>query len=275
MNKRVMAMALATLLAGCGNGDGGEVARLQKEVGDLQQQVTALRSELDAERNGPERLLAKAQNEISKDQLVEAKKTLAGLIDRYPESSQAKEGKLVVEEVSIRMEAAEKAKQDAAAKAAEDQERALARLNANLKKNTDEIKGITWFSHKSEPVIDTHMALYFGTKDGSSAGYPLRMKLHYFADNWLFINSVTIKADDQIFNLENLNFERDNGSGSIWEWSDSAVDDMAMLNKILSAKKVVIRFDGRQYYNDFTLPDSQKNAMKEVLLAWQRYGGKA
>jgi hypothetical protein len=274
MNKGIVAVALAALLAGCGSGDGEKAAKLQKEVGDLQREVAALRAELDAERNGPERLLAKAKNEISKDRLVEAKKTLAGLIDRYPESSQAKDAGVELAGVNQRMDAAEKAKQVEAARLLAEQERALARLNANLKKKTDEIKGITWVSHKTEPLLDTHMALYFGAKDGSSAGYPLRMKFHYFADDWLFISNVTIKADDQIYTLEKMEFERDHGSGSIWEWSDSAVDDMAMLNKIIAAKKVVIRFDGRQYYNDFVLPEAQKIAMKEVMLAWQRYGGK-
>lgn len=275
MSKSIVAVALAALLVGCGGGDSEKAVKLQKEVGELQQEVAALRAELDAERNGPERLLAKAKNEIAKDRLAEGKKTLSGLVDRYPESSQAKDAGAELASVSQRIEAAEKAKQAEAARLAAEQERALARLNANLQKRTDEIKGITWFSHKTEPVLDTHMSLYFGTKDGSAAGYPLRMKFHYFADDWLFIGSVTIKADDQIYTLESMDFERDNGSGSIWEWSDSPVDDMAMLGKIVAAKKVVIRFDGRQYYNDFVLPEAQKTAMKEVMLAWQRYGGKA
>ncbi|WP_434706693.1 hypothetical protein J3Q07_16555 [Pseudomonas sp. D4-18] len=275
MNKYIVAVTLAALLVGCGNGDSEKTVKLQKEVGELQQEVAALRAELDAERNGPERLLAKAKNEIAIDRLAEAKKTLAGLVNRYPESNQAKDAGVELVGVNQRIEAAEKAKQAEAAKLAAEQERALARLNANLQKRTDEIKGITWFSHKTEPVLDTHMSLYFGTKDGSAAGYPLRMKFHYFADSWLFIGSVTIKADDQIYTLGSMDFERDNGSGSIWEWSDTPVDDMAMLSKIVAAKKVMIRFDGRQYYNDFVLPEAQKNAMKEVMLAWQRYGGKA
>ena len=74
--------------------------------------------------------------------------------------------------------------------------------------------------------------------------------------------------------MPNMDFDRDNASGSIWEWSDTKADDMAMLNKIIAAKKVVIRYNGRQYYHDFTLPESQKTAMKEILVAWQRYGGK-
>ena len=170
---------------------------------------------------------------------------------------------------------AEKAAQLEVAKVAEEKRKALARLDTNLVKSTDEIKGVTWISHKSVPVLDNYMSLYFGVKDGSANTYPLRMKFNYHADSWLFVQSVTIKADDQVFDLGKIDFERDNAAGSIWEWSDSRVSDMVMLNKILSAKKVVIRYDGRQYYHDFVLPESQKKAMKETLLAWQRYGGKA
>jgi len=275
MKKIVIATALAALISGCGQADKENAARLQQEVGKLQGEVSSLRAELDAERNGPVRLLAKAKNEISEASLTAAKNTLSDLVSRFPESPQALEAKSLLAETDLKIAAAEKARQLEAAKAAEENRRTLARLDANLIKTTDEIKGVTWISHKGVPVLGNYMTLYFGVKDGSAAAYPLRMKFNYYADSWLFVQSVTIKADDQVFDLGKLDFERDNAAGSIWEWSDSRASDMAMLNKILSAKKVVIRYDGRQYYHDFVLPDSQKTAMKETLLAWQRYGGKA
>lgn len=274
--KRIVAVtALAALLSGCGQADKENAARLQQEIGKLQGEVSSLRAELDAERNGPARTLAKAKNEISKDSLAVAKKTLSDLIARFPESPQAQDAKSLLADTDLKIAAAEKAAQLEVAKVAEEKRKALARLDTNLVKSTDEIKGVTWISHKSVPVLDNYMSLYFGVKDGSANTYPLRMKFNYHADSWLFVQSVTIKADDQVFDLGKIDFERDNAAGSIWEWSDSRVSDMVMLNKILSAKKVVIRYDGRQYYHDFVLPESQKKAMKETLLAWQRYGGKA
>ncbi|AZD93052.1 MULTISPECIES: hypothetical protein [Pseudomonas] len=275
MNKFFVALGFAVSLTACGQADKENAARLQQEVSKLQGEISTLRAELEAERNGPDRLLARAKNEVSQPALDSAKQTLTDLIARYPESQQALSAKSVLSDVNTKIKAAEKAKQLEAARAAEEQKQVITRLDANLRKNTDEIEGVTWISHKSEPVLDNYMSLYFGTKDGSASQYPLRMKFNYYADSWLFVKSVTIKADDQVFNLGNMDFERDNGAGSIWEWSDSRVKDMAMLNKIIAAKKVVIRYDGRQYYHDFVLPESQKNAMKEIVLAWQRYGGKA
>lgn len=274
MNKIVLAFGLTVALTACGQADKENAAKLQQEVNKLQGEITTLRTELEAERNGPDRLLAKAMNEISQANLDLAKQTLTDLIARYPETQQAQGAKSVLSDVNAKIEAFEKAKQLEATKAAEELRKTLARLDANLRKNTDEMKGVTWISHKSQPVLDNYMSLYFGTKDGSASIYPLRMKFNYYADSWLFVQSVTIKADDQVFSLDKMDFERDNGSGSIWEWSDSPVEDMAMLNKIIAAKKVVIRYDGRQYYHDFVLPEVQKNAMKEIILAWHRYGGK-
>lgn len=275
MKKIVIATVLAALVSGCGQADKEDAAKLQLEVGKLQNEVSSLRAELDAERNGPARTIAKAKNEISEASWAAGKKTLSDLVARFPESQQAQEAKSLLADTDLKIAAAEKVKQLEAEKAAEERRKTLARLDANLIKRTDEIKGVTWISHKSVPVLDNYMSLYFGVKDGSAAAYPLRMKFNYYADSWLFVQSVTIKADDQVFDLGKIDFERDNAAGSIWEWSDSRVDDMAMLNKILSAKKVVIRYDGRQYYHDFVLSETQKTAMKETLLAWQRYGGKA
>lgn len=275
MKKIVIATALAALLSGCGQADKENTAKLQQEVGKLQGEVSSLRAELDAERNGPARTLAKAKNEISETSLSTAKKTLSDLVARFPESPQAQEAKSLLLDTDLKIAATEKARQFEAAKAAEENRKTLARLDANFIKTTDEIKGVTWVSHKAVPVLGNYMSLYFGVKGGSAVAYPLRMKFNYYADSWLFVESVTIKADEQVFDLGKIDFERDNAAGSIWEWSDSRVSDMTMLNKVLAAKKVVIRYNGRQYYHDFVLSESQKTAMKETLLAWQRYGGKA
>ena len=274
MKRLVFAIALSAALTGCGNADQEKSKQLQGEVEKLQREIASLKDSLDAERNGPGRLLSRAKNESSENDSAPARQTLADLISRYPESEQALSAKAMLSDLNAKAAVAEKARQLEASRKAEEQRLLLSRLDANLKKDTDEIKGITWVSHKSEPVLANYMSLYFGTKDGVLGSYPLRVKFNYFAESWLFVQSVTIKADEQVFNMPNMDFDRDNASGSIWEWSDTKADDMAMLNKIIAAKKVVIRYNGRQYYHDFTLPESQKTAMKEILVAWQRYGGK-
>ena len=151
---------------------------------------------------------------------------------------------------------------------------ALERAIGNMKKSTDEIKGITWVSHRSTPVLAKYASFYFGSNKDSAANYPLRLKLQYYGDDWLFVRSVTVKADDKVYELGRLDFERDHSSGSVWEWIDMPVKDHAMLNHWMTAKRVVIRFNGDKYYNDFTLPHGQQAQLREVYQAWKIMGGK-
>lgn len=271
--KRVVAMvAVAAVLAGCG--DAAKEKKLQDKVTQLGAEVQHLRKELDEERNGPGRLLVQAKTQIEVGNLEQARKTLEGLIDKHSGSSERAEASTLIKNIDVKIaaireqERVEKQRVEAEAKAA------LARLDKNLAKSTDEIKGITWITHKAEPILSKKMVLYFGTKDGSAASYPLRMKIQYYSDDWLFVRSVIVKADDQTFELGLMDFERDNSGGSVWEWSDEQVKNFTFLEATLAAKKVIVRFNGRQYYDDFILPESQKAAMRDVLLAWERYGGK-
>lgn len=144
-----------------------------------------------------------------------------------------------------------------------------------MKKEVDEIKGITWISHKGAPVLAKYVSLYFATKDGTAKDYPLRLRIQYYDDDWLFVRSLTIKADDRTYEMPQLDFKRDNASGSIWEWMDEPVKDHQMVKQIMSAKRVIIRFNGNTYYSDFTLPQAQQEQMREVYAAWQGLGGTA
>lgn len=275
MKRAVVALTFGLALAGCGNADREKAEQLQGEVHKLQSEVASLKTELDAERHGAQRLLARAKDAKDAGDKASAKSVLQDLIARHPEKPEAATAKALLDVIDREEKAAEAERLAAEARKAEEARAALARLDKSLKKNTDEIKGITWVSHKSIPTLGTYMSLYFGLDGENSRVMPLRMKLQYHSDSWLFVQSVTIKADDQTFQLGSLDFERDNGYGGIWEWSDTVAENKAMLRKIADAKKVTIRFDGKQYYNDFILPDSQKRAIKEMILAWERYGGKA
>lgn len=273
--KRIAAvLAIAVAISGCNQGDAERAKALQEQVSQLQTENQSLKAQLDEERNGAPRLFAKGQNELAAGDLDKAKQTLTSLIKVRPESGEAVQAKALIQKIDGRIAAiAEQQRLEAERKAAEERA-AFAVIDRSLKKEVDEFKGITWITHKAEPVLGKKMALYFGVKNNSAAGMPLRLKFQYYSDSWLFVRGVTIKADDRVFNLPATDFERDNSGGSIWEWSDESVSDFTMLDAVLAAKKVTIRFDGRQYYSDFVLPQAQKTAMKEVMLAWQKYGGK-
>jgi len=102
---------------------------------------------------------------------------------------------------------------------------------SKMRKNVDEMEGITWYRDKSTPKYTNKKSihLYFGNKSGSRPW--LRMRLQYAANDWLFIRSFFVVADGQRFDKNHAEFERDNGSGGIWEWYDESTNaqDIAMI----------------------------------------------
>ncbi len=268
MKRHIVASAvLLAALAGCDNGDAERVKQLQQRVSQLDTEVTTLRAELDDERNGPEKMLGQAKSQLQAKAFVEAKGILERLVSRHPGTAQAGEASTLLQQVESAIAAEQEAERLARKQKEAQAKAAMAKLDKNLVKKTDEFNGITWVTHKNEPVLAQKMALYFGMKENSADTFPLRLKFQYYSDSWLFVRKVSIKADEQTFALDGLDFKRDNSGGSIWEWSDNSVSDFKMLDAVLSAKKVLIRFDGQQYYSDFTLPEAQKTAMRDIVLA--------
>lgn len=140
---------------------------------------------------------------------------------------------------------------------------ALAKLSGRYESFQD----ITWYNSPSTPKYRTANAfyLYFGMSDGEKL--PLRLVIQYFDDDWLFIQSAKVNVDSEVYSMNLSDWERDNNS-DIWEWSDEALEDRFLIEKIISSRSAVVRFDGRQYYNTRTISSTQKAALKSVLEAW-------
>lgn len=273
MKKLFLSVTALTLLAGCGPSQ-KEYDQARKQAAELEVQVAALRAELEDVKFGSSRLLAQAKSayDIKKD--TEAKRLLSDLLKRHPSSPENGEAALLLAQVDSRITAAEIERKREEEQKAQEERLVLERAIGNMKTSTDEISGITWVSHRSAPVLAKYASVYFGSNKDRAANYPLRLRLQYYGDDWLFVRSVTVKADDKVYELGTLDFERDNSSGSVWEWGDVPVKDHVMLNHWMTAKRVVIRFNGDKYHDDFTLPQGQQAQLREVYQAWKSMGGK-
>lgn len=62
-----------------------------------------------------------------------------------------------------------------------------------------------------------------------------------------------------------LNFERDKFLRVCVEWIDMPVKDHEMLNHWMAAKRVVVRFNGDQYYRDFTCQKVSRHNCKRSI----------
>ena len=100
----------------------------------------------------------------------------------------------------------------------------------------------------------------------------LRLVYNYTDDDWVFFKKITVAADDQRFykSFNYFDIVHDNGGGDVWEYIDTDVSDadIEMLWAIANATETIIRFEGDDYYSDFTVKDTDKQAIREVLTAY-------
>lgn len=103
----------------------------------------------------------------------------------------------------------------------------------------------------------------------------IRLILNYTSNDWVFFEKVTIAADDERFYIycDYFDVVRDNDWNDIWEYLDVAVGDyeMEILNAIADSSKTVVRFEGDNYYDDFTVTAADKQAIREMLDAYAAF----
>jgi hypothetical protein len=147
----------------------------------------------------------------------------------------------------------------------------------------DKMRGITWYRHSTSPqyINSGGFFLYFGKEDNGQFT-DLRLVARYFASDWLFVKRAWAKADGVTVDIPQesnklFGWERDNGNGDIWEWSDTALSsptELASVRTLANAKSVTVRYEGKQYYNDRTLTAQQLKAMRDVISAYEAATGK-
>ncbi len=135
-----------------------------------------------------------------------------------------------------------------------------------------------WVSPKERPKSVRSNGVYcyfYMNKNGKPSN--LRFVFQYCGDDWLFVQSLQIKADKVILNYTPRKVERDNGSDKVWEWFDESkkqnYDVNGVVYNIAYAKTVKIRIQGRKYYKDITLKDKQILSMKNTIDYYRALGG--
>ncbi|HBG78647.1 MAG TPA: hypothetical protein DDW84_07390 [Phycisphaerales bacterium] len=95
------------------------------------------------------------------------------------------------------------------------------------------------------------------------------LKVQYMGDSWIFADRIKIVADDFSWQSPTIEFYRDSTS-VVWEYTyfDLANPEIRnLVDKIISANEVVIRFIGPQYYSDFDVPNRMKTDIAAMLKA--------
>jgi hypothetical protein len=132
-----------------------------------------------------------------------------------------------------------------------------------LEGETDDILGITWYKDASQTeALGTYVRLYFGTKGGRVL--PLRLKVQYEGDDWLFTKDLLFKIDGRLLRLSpNWHaWERENGGGAVWETVDLLASP-ALASALARADSIKVRFSGKHDY-DYELTDEEVVALRRV-----------
>lgn len=170
-----------------------------------------------------------------------------------------------------------------AAKKAQEEERLTSTISvkkgdvAQLSKlasfRKDDFDGVTWIKPKSRPSYENGLYCYFSQQGEQASNF--RFFIQYYADDWLFIKSYRFIVDGVTYDYVPNKVDRDNGSGSIWEWSDKhvGVEDMPLIKALAYAKTAKVRFEGSQYYKDRIITAAQLKTIRNMLELYTGMGG--
>jgi hypothetical protein len=133
-----------------------------------------------------------------------------------------------------------------------------------------------WYEPKSSPQYTNRNGIYcyFQTEDGMPSN--LRLRLQYYADDWLFFGKVQFSIDGKAYEYIPSDTETDSGNGGyIWEWSDEALSqvDREMIYALVNAKSAKMKLIGRQYFDIKTITSEQIASIKRTLQLYHALGG--
>lgn len=101
----------------------------------------------------------------------------------------------------------------------------------------------------------------------------LFLRVSYEGDDWLFVDSMTIKTDTQKYDLSWSLDNRDNDGGRVWEWLSlkNKEINIEMLEDMMNSSSTTIRLRGSQYYDDRELTYNEKEALKQIISIYNLY----
>lgn len=274
----ILLITFVLFITSCTKHSDAEYASLEKKIEVLEstnKQLTEKIDQLEMEivnyKTSPEKMLAKAKNLYSSNNLQELLETKDLLLKFHPESNASKEVASLYTKAKAEHEAAieaEKRKKLAEKEAAEKK-----RMQAvtKLKKKYDDVSDITWyknpyFTHYTNSNLTS---IYIG-KNSSSTW--LRIQMSYTGDDWIFFENAYLSYDG---NTKELHFnkyenkETENDGGEVWEWIDIAVSDdlLSFLRQMVNGKSIKMRLSGK-YTKTRNLSAKEINGIKDVLLAY-------
>lgn len=139
----------------------------------------------------------------------------------------------------------------------------------------DKVEGTTWYYDKTTSKYLDANSFYIYLSQATTPPPGVRLHIQYSASDWIFFQTILVKADDQTFKFLAPDPQRHVNEGSVSEWVDVPVDTghVPMLLAVADAKNVTVRLTGPQFQKDRQLSPNEKRAFRNVLNAYHALGG--
>ena len=153
------------------------------------------------------------------------------------------------------------------------------KLLGNMRLDEDKVRHLKFYYPKAwrfnsygNWIADTRCFIlpYIGMDDNGNIW--MRVVYNFTDDDWVFFKKITVAADDERYyrSFKYFDIVRDNDGGQVWEYIDTdGASDVTMLWAIVNSKETIVRFEGDDYSHDFTVRESDKQAIKEALLVYE------
>lgn len=141
----------------------------------------------------------------------------------------------------------------------------IADLLTTLKVDYDAFEGRTVITHLPFNNKESYLSLKVIVMDNGE--FHPWVTSFYTAKDWLFVDSYSVSANGYRWNSGSLDFKRDHTGRIIWEWNNSPLNNekREMLSKMASSDKSIVRFRGKDYYDDYELTKLQKKELSSLL----------
>ncbi len=251
-------------LSGCGPSD-SDMEKLKTEKTDIlgkSKSMTAGPAEIQRK---AQKLLDAARADFRDGRYPAAREKLTALIEQYPALETAKEARALLLKIK---DAQEK-------KAVKDYFEMFASTNG-LRMKLDSDGGVGLFKDQRTTRYKNINAfyIYFGKRKGEPPW--LRLRIRYFDNHWLSTQSYIVLADNHRYVKPLARFKQSRDTAGYSELYDNRVtgDDIDMIQAVVASKKAIVRLYGKEASVDVIITPLEKEAMKNVLAAFKKMGGR-
>lgn len=257
--KIIVAFSLLLSLLSCGGPTSTDYNKAVAEVKMLRDSLDLVKKELNAYMYSPSKLCANIDVLYKADSLQSLQNIAAELAKYHPESKELKEVNSMISDIEARRHRI----------AAEETSKRMRAVD-KLKKNYDDVSGITWyqnpyFVHYNNSNL---LSMYIGKSEDNVW---LRLVMSYEGEDWIFFENAYLSYEGNTREIifDKFRDKKSDHDTRVWEWIDVSVDEetLGFIQNFANGKSPKMRLTGK-YSKTRNISNKEINALKDILLAY-------